>query len=229
MNDSTSAPDLILHHGLVTTLDPATPTVGAVAITDGKFRAIGRDDEVMAPTRPRRRRPLPGSWQGASGFRPAPTRPGLRPTTRGSHLPGSSPAGRSAACGSIRSTTASIARRCCACGPRTSPDFPTRRARKGASRSASSPISSYPIAIISPVPRRRSPTRHRISPCLAAGSSMAPAISPVSMKRRRLRRCRTGRRCGVSAAMRDGATRARRTRRPCSGGWRPRGRGDPQA
>ena len=41
-------PDLILHRGLVTTLDRANPTANAVAITDGAFAAVGHDREVMA-------------------------------------------------------------------------------------------------------------------------------------------------------------------------------------
>ena len=40
-------PDLILHRGLFTTLDGANPTATAVAITNGKFSAVGRDHEVM--------------------------------------------------------------------------------------------------------------------------------------------------------------------------------------
>ncbi|MCM2360027.1 MAG: amidohydrolase family protein, partial [Geobacteraceae bacterium] len=35
------APDLILHNGAVTTLDPARPQVSAVAITDGRIAATG--------------------------------------------------------------------------------------------------------------------------------------------------------------------------------------------
>src|SRR6201984_3573099 len=42
-----TSPDLILHRGLFTTLDRANPTATAVAITDGKFSAVGRDHEVM--------------------------------------------------------------------------------------------------------------------------------------------------------------------------------------
>ncbi len=41
------APDLILHRGLITTLDRANPTAGAVAIRDGLFTAVGRDADVM--------------------------------------------------------------------------------------------------------------------------------------------------------------------------------------
>jgi hypothetical protein len=40
-------PDLILHRGLVTTLDRSNPAACAVAISGGKFLAVGRDDEVM--------------------------------------------------------------------------------------------------------------------------------------------------------------------------------------
>ena len=43
----TANPELILHRGLFTTLDRANPTASAVAITDGKFSAVGRDHEVM--------------------------------------------------------------------------------------------------------------------------------------------------------------------------------------
>ena len=42
-----SAPDLILHHGHITTLDRANPTASAVAIRDGRFIAVGRDHEVL--------------------------------------------------------------------------------------------------------------------------------------------------------------------------------------
>jgi len=41
-------PDLILHHGLFTTLDKSNPTASAVAVKDGKFLAVGHDKEVMA-------------------------------------------------------------------------------------------------------------------------------------------------------------------------------------
>src|ERR1700737_962476 len=43
----TANPELILHRGLFTTLDRANPTATAVAITDGKFSAVGRDNDVM--------------------------------------------------------------------------------------------------------------------------------------------------------------------------------------
>src|SRR5438876_12318028 len=47
MNSSNTTPELILHRGLFTTLDRANLTATAVAITDGKFSAVGRDDDVM--------------------------------------------------------------------------------------------------------------------------------------------------------------------------------------
>ncbi|MDE1150002.1 MAG: amidohydrolase [Azospirillaceae bacterium] len=40
--------DLILHHGLFTTLDRANPTATAVAVKDGRFIAVGGEAEVMA-------------------------------------------------------------------------------------------------------------------------------------------------------------------------------------
>jgi predicted amidohydrolase YtcJ len=41
------APDLILHNGRFTTLDRTNPTASAVAIKDGRFLAVGREQEVM--------------------------------------------------------------------------------------------------------------------------------------------------------------------------------------
>ena len=41
------APDIILHRGLFTTLDRSNPTASAVAIKDGKFFTVGRDEEIM--------------------------------------------------------------------------------------------------------------------------------------------------------------------------------------
>lgn len=62
-----SFPDLILHRGLVTTLDKANPAASAVAIKDGRFLAVGMDGEVMALAGPatriidlKGRRVLPG-------------------------------------------------------------------------------------------------------------------------------------------------------------------------
>jgi predicted amidohydrolase YtcJ len=59
--------DLILHHGLFTTLALAHPTATAVAIRDGRFLAVGVDKEVMALAGPKTkvvdlkgRRVLPG-------------------------------------------------------------------------------------------------------------------------------------------------------------------------
>ena len=42
-----SMPDLILHRGLVTTLDRGNPVATAIAIKDGVFTAVGSDQEVM--------------------------------------------------------------------------------------------------------------------------------------------------------------------------------------
>ena len=40
-------PDLILHNGRFTTLDRTNPTASAVAIEDGRFVAVGREQDVM--------------------------------------------------------------------------------------------------------------------------------------------------------------------------------------
>lgn len=42
-----AAPDLILHRGLITTLDRANPTASAVAIKDGRFTRVGRDEDIL--------------------------------------------------------------------------------------------------------------------------------------------------------------------------------------
>jgi predicted amidohydrolase YtcJ len=62
-----SAPDVVLHRGLFTTLDRGNPTASAVAIKDGVFTAVGHDREVMALAGPstrvidlRGKRVLPG-------------------------------------------------------------------------------------------------------------------------------------------------------------------------
>jgi predicted amidohydrolase YtcJ len=47
MNGTTRTPALILHGGLFTTLDRSNPTASAVAIKDGTFVAVGRDEDVM--------------------------------------------------------------------------------------------------------------------------------------------------------------------------------------
>jgi predicted amidohydrolase YtcJ len=43
-----SAPELVLHGGPILTMDDETPTVQAVAITDGKITAVGSVDDVLA-------------------------------------------------------------------------------------------------------------------------------------------------------------------------------------
>src|SRR5260221_3300322 len=47
--------DLILHHGLFTTLVRAQPTASAVAICDGRFLAVGTDQEILALAGPKTR------------------------------------------------------------------------------------------------------------------------------------------------------------------------------
>jgi predicted amidohydrolase YtcJ len=61
------SPDMILHRGLFTTLDPSNPVASAVAIKDGSFTAVGSDAEIMKLRGPstkvidlRGRRALPG-------------------------------------------------------------------------------------------------------------------------------------------------------------------------
>lgn len=48
MNQSKLTPELILHGGRFTTLDPANPRASAVAIAAGKLVAVGSDDDVLA-------------------------------------------------------------------------------------------------------------------------------------------------------------------------------------
>jgi len=64
---TTTAADLVLHSGLITTLDRANPTATAIAIKDGKFLAVGQNREVMPLAGPstkvidlKGRRVLPG-------------------------------------------------------------------------------------------------------------------------------------------------------------------------
>jgi predicted amidohydrolase YtcJ len=51
-----NAPDVILHTGRITTLDRANPRAEAVAITGGRFSAVGRDADIMPLAGPRTRR-----------------------------------------------------------------------------------------------------------------------------------------------------------------------------
>src|SRR6266446_5433194 len=52
---ASAPPDLILHHGLFTTLDRSNPTASAVAVQDGRFTAVGHDKDVMAQAGPKTR------------------------------------------------------------------------------------------------------------------------------------------------------------------------------
>jgi predicted amidohydrolase YtcJ len=63
----TNAPDVILHRGLITTLEHSNPIATAVAITDGTFSAVGADHDVIPLAGPttlivdlKGRRVLPG-------------------------------------------------------------------------------------------------------------------------------------------------------------------------
>jgi predicted amidohydrolase YtcJ len=63
----TNAPDLILHRGLFSTLDRSNPVATAVAIKDGRFVAVGREEDVLPLAGPgsrvidlKGRRVLPG-------------------------------------------------------------------------------------------------------------------------------------------------------------------------
>jgi predicted amidohydrolase YtcJ len=47
MRNSDAAPDLVLHRGLITTLDRSRPNAAAVAIKQGVFSAVGEDREVL--------------------------------------------------------------------------------------------------------------------------------------------------------------------------------------
>jgi predicted amidohydrolase YtcJ len=47
MTIASRAPDLVLHGGRFTTLDPANPTASAVAITAGVLTAVGHDEDVL--------------------------------------------------------------------------------------------------------------------------------------------------------------------------------------
>jgi predicted amidohydrolase YtcJ len=47
MSPHSDAPDTILHHGRLTTLDRANPVADAVAIKDGRFIAVGRGEDVV--------------------------------------------------------------------------------------------------------------------------------------------------------------------------------------
>ena len=47
LRNSDAAPDLVLHRGLITTLDRSRPTAAAVAIKQGVFSAVGEDCEVL--------------------------------------------------------------------------------------------------------------------------------------------------------------------------------------
>jgi predicted amidohydrolase YtcJ len=47
MTSRTNEPDLVLHHGQFTTLDRSNPTATAIAIKDGRFTAVGRNEDIL--------------------------------------------------------------------------------------------------------------------------------------------------------------------------------------
>ncbi|WP_269747038.1 amidohydrolase family protein [Elstera litoralis] len=49
-------PDLILYRGQFTTLDKSNPVASAVAIKDGKFQAVGREEEILPLAGPETRK-----------------------------------------------------------------------------------------------------------------------------------------------------------------------------
>jgi len=57
MNLASTAADLILHNGRLTTLDRSNPTATAVAIQEGKFVRVGGDADVMSLGRVQLREP----------------------------------------------------------------------------------------------------------------------------------------------------------------------------
>src|SRR5437588_11155614 len=67
MSNKISAPDVILHHGMFTSLDRRSPSASAVAISAGKFAAVGNEQDVLRLAGPstriidlKGRRALPG-------------------------------------------------------------------------------------------------------------------------------------------------------------------------
>jgi predicted amidohydrolase YtcJ len=67
MSTMMTTPDLILRRGLFNTLDRANPAASAVAITDGRFTAVGREEDIVPLAGPKTklidlhgRRVLPG-------------------------------------------------------------------------------------------------------------------------------------------------------------------------
>jgi predicted amidohydrolase YtcJ len=52
MTTQPDTPDLILHSGLVTTLDRSNPTAEAIAIKNGVFTAVGRSKDIVSRAGP---------------------------------------------------------------------------------------------------------------------------------------------------------------------------------
>ena len=62
-----AAPDLIMHSGLVTTLDRVKPTADAIAIKDGVFTAVGHGRDIMKAGRPLDQGDRPQGQAGPAG------------------------------------------------------------------------------------------------------------------------------------------------------------------
>ena len=70
-------PDLVLHNGNFWTVNPRVPRAEAVAIADGRFLAVGSNDEILALAGPRARRIDLGKKTVLPGFIDAHTHPAM--------------------------------------------------------------------------------------------------------------------------------------------------------
>ena len=68
-------PDLILYNGDIWTVDPGLPRAQAVAISGGRFTAVGSDDEVLNLATPRTRKTDLGKKRVLPGFNDAHAHP----------------------------------------------------------------------------------------------------------------------------------------------------------
>src|SRR5258707_2409308 len=69
---ATTAPDLILHNGKITTLDRQNPEAQAVAIRDGRFVAAGAGKGLIGPTRAATKQNEHSGRPGVSGAHDSP-------------------------------------------------------------------------------------------------------------------------------------------------------------
>src|SRR4051812_13242882 len=61
-------PELILHHGRIVTVDPASSIAEAIAVREGKVLAIGGEAEILALAGPRTKVIDLGGWTVTPGF-----------------------------------------------------------------------------------------------------------------------------------------------------------------